>query len=141
MSLLPLPSAGFSDPRYLKCLTTSNCSSSTLTPASDCIFPIFRSLVFFTFNFSNHAFPMLLTFPISLSASFCEFAQRAVSSAYLRLETNFLPMWIPISSISACRITDSVYKLKICGERIQHCLTRLSIFNALLWRPFHLMYS
>ena len=69
----------------------------------------FRSLVFFTFNFSNLDFPMMLTFPISLSASSCEFAQSAVSSAYLRLETNFPPIFIPISSIPASRITDSVY--------------------------------
>ena len=38
----------FGEPRYLKCSTTSMCTSSTvgLTPESDCIFPTFRSLVF-----------------------------------------------------------------------------------------------
>ena len=71
--------------KYLKCSTTSICSSSTVTPASDCIFLIFRSLVFFTFNLSNLAFPVLLTFAISLSASSCDFAQSAVSSAYLQI--------------------------------------------------------
>ena len=75
VSLLQLPSSDFSDPRYLKCLTTSNCSSSTINPASDCIFSFFRSVVCFTFNFSCLAFIMLLTFQINLSASSCDFAQ------------------------------------------------------------------
>ena len=43
------------------------------------------------------------------------------------------------SSISASRITDSVYKLKRYGEGIQPWLTPFSVFNLgqLLWRPFH----
>ena len=131
-----LPSADFSYPRCLKCSTNSICSSTSVTPASDCISPIFRSLVFFTFNFSTFAFPMLQTFPLSLSASSCDSAQSAVSSyAYLRLETNFPPILIPSSSIFASRTTDSVYKLKSGGESIQPCLTLLSILHAITWRP------
>ena len=36
-----------------------------------------------------------------------------------QIRARFPPILIPISSFSACRITDSVYKLKRCGERIQ----------------------
>ena len=45
--LLQLPSADFREPECLKCSTTSMCSSCNvgLTPALDCIFPTFRSLV------------------------------------------------------------------------------------------------
>ena len=76
-SLRQLPSAAFSDPRYLKCSTISICSSSTVTPASDCIFPISRSLACFTFHFGSLAFTMLLTFPSSLSASSCDSVHKA----------------------------------------------------------------
>ena len=48
-------------------------------------------------------------------------------------------MLITISSLFAFRITDSVYKLKRCGKRMQPCLTPLSIVNALLCPSFHLM--
>ena len=44
---------------------------------------------------------MISSFPISLSASYCD-----------RLETNFPPILIPIYSVSACRITESVYQLE-----------------------------
>ena len=140
VSLLQLPSADFSNPRYLKCSTTSSCSSFTITPASDCIFPIFRSLVYFTFNFSSLAFTMLITFTISLSASSCDSAQSSVSYACLRLEPDFNLSWFQfpqfphVVSLTQCR----PYTLKIC-ERMQPCLTPLSILNALLWRPFQFM--
>ena len=91
----------------------SMCSSSTVTPASDCrdIFPSFRCLVCFTFNFSSNAsfvsLSMLLTFLISLSASSCDSAQSTVASAYLRLQTIFPPNLIYMSPMSSSRITDS----------------------------------
>ena len=126
------PSADFSNPSYLKCSTTSICSSSTIyTPASDCILPVVRSLVSFTFNFSSLDFTiMLLTLPIDLSASSFDCTKIGVACVS-QIRAHFPPILITISSISACRITDSVYKFKICGERMQPCLTPLSIVNAL----------
>ena len=50
VSLLQMPSAHFSDLRYLKCSTASICSSSTITPASD------------------SCFYYILTYPINLSS-------------------------------------------------------------------------
>ena len=96
-----LPSGHFSDPRYLRCSTNSICSSSTITPASDCIFPIFRSLVCFTLNFSSLDFTMLLTFPFNLSASSCDYTQRGVVRVS-QIRAQFPLMLITMSSFSAC---------------------------------------
>ena len=65
-------------------------------------FQIFKSLVCFIFTSNSFAFTVLLTFPISLSASSCDSSQIAVSSACLRFKANFR---LPISSFFACRST------------------------------------
>ncbi len=63
--------------------------------------PIFRRLVFVTCNSSNLAFPILLNFPISLSASSCEFAQMRCR---LRISDLSHLSWYPFPQ-SASRIT------------------------------------
>ena len=110
----------FSNLIYLKCSTTSICSSSTIIPASDCIFPIFRSLVCFIFNFSSIAIrgpTMLLNFLICLSPSSCDCTKCGIVCVSQRIRAQFSPILITISSISACRISDSVHKLKRCVEK------------------------
>ena len=68
---------------------------------------------------------MMLTFPISLSASSCEFAQSAVSSAYLRLETNFPPIFIP-NAIESLTVIDEHYKsLSIHIYRFRHTIPNI----------------
>ena len=104
----------------------------TVTPASDCIFPIFRSFVFFTFNFSSLAFPMVLTFPINLLASSCEFAQSAASYAYLRLDrtnrrTNIYTHK-SISSLSDC-LTDISLWMKSCTLKLNSDKTEFIMFG------------
>ena len=51
---------------------------------------------------------------------------RVIWNAFLRLYANFPPVLIPNSPMYASRITESVYKLKVCCIRIQPCLTPLS---------------
>ena len=45
------------------------------------------------------------------------------------IDTNFSPILIPISSVSASRITDSVDTLKRCSERTQACFSRRLIYT------------
>ena len=65
MSLLQLPASAYSEPRYLKSSTTSSCSSSTVTPASDCIFQLSEML---SFSHFISVVLLFLGFPISHSA-------------------------------------------------------------------------
>ena len=82
-------------------------------------FPMFRSLVCFTFSSSSLAFTMLVTFPINLSASSFYSSQITVSCACLRLEPNFHLSWFqfphfsPVVPLTQC--TNWRYVVKECN--------------------------
>ena len=84
VSLLQLSSADFQRSEIFEIFDHLHCSSSI-----GLCFPNVQKLGGFTFNFSSLAFTMLLTVPKNLSASSCDPAQSAMSSACLIFEPNF----------------------------------------------------